>query len=104
MIPKFNAENLKVELAPSTIVENEEQINDYYAYLKNIGGEMGQITGEDLKPFYYLMNIPQRFKKESLNSLFSLLEQPASSERFYSADIARECIGMIETYRTEMDI
>lgn len=104
MIPKFNPETLKVELAPPTIVENEEQINDYFDYLKSIGGELGAITKEDLEPFYFLMKIPQRFKKESLNRLFELLQQLASAERFSSTEDAKDCMHMIEMYRTEMDM
>lgn len=72
--------------------------------MKSIGKDLGSITETDLESFYYLMKIPQRFSKDSLNKIFGLLNQLASAERFEDSTIARECVNMIEMYRMEMDM
>lgn len=104
MIPKFNPENMSVELVAPTIVENDAQLQDYYAYIKSVGTDIGSLTEEDIKPFYFLMKIPQRFSKDALNKLFGLLNQMAGAERFADVATAKECVSMIDMYRTEMDM
>ncbi len=104
MIPKFNPQTLQMEYKLPTLVENDGQLMDYYDYLKSVGDKMGGITEEDIKIFYYLMKIPQKFSKESLNKIFGLINQLASAERFLKVEDARECVNLIETYREEMGV
>lgn len=112
MIPKFNPGSMSnpdaksVEYSLPTKVENDEELQNYFDYLKSIGqGEgMGSITESDLAIFYRLFQIPQRFSKEKVEDLFALLEQLAGAERFESNAVARECVLMIDTYRTELDL
>lgn len=102
MPPKFDPQTLQMEYKLPTLVENDGQLIDYYNYLKLIGDKMGSVTEEDLKVFYHLMSMPQKFSRESLNKIFGLINQLASAERFLKIEDARECLLMIETYREEM--
>ena len=110
MIPKFKSESLhspmSVEYRFPTRVENDVQLDGYTEYLKDIGqGEgLGSITDSDLDIFYHLLENPQRFDKEKLQNLFGLLSHLASAERFENRETAQECMNMIETYRTELDL
>ena len=97
-----NVANLEYKLP--TKVENNKELDDYLNYLKSIGQSMGSITSHDLEIFYYLMKFPQKFNKENLNRLFTFLNQAARAEYFYDTKDAEDCIAMIETYRTEMDM
>ena len=104
---KFNpTENTpsKVEYVLPTKIESDKELGDYLTYLKSIGSSMGSITKYDLSAFYYLMKIPQRFSKENLNAIFGFLQQAASAEYFENGEDAKECVSMIENYRTEMDM
>lgn len=93
----------KIEYTLPTLVENDKQLDDYLMYLKSIKG-MGAITNHDLQTFYALMKIPQRFSKDNLKKLFTFMEQAASAEYFESTQDAADCVSLIETYRTEMDM
>lgn len=101
MPPKFNQRILEIEYKLPTLVENDAQLIDYYNYLKSIGDKMGSVTEEDINIFYHLMRIPQKFSKETLNKIFGLINQIASSERFLKTEDAKECVSMIEMYKEE---
>lgn len=94
-----------VEYVLPTKVENDKELETYYLYLKHISSlGIGSITSSDLSIFYDLMKIPQRFSKDYLMNIFSLLSQAVSAECFEKKEDALECLEMIGNYRTEMDI
>jgi hypothetical protein len=81
-------------------LDSNEQLELYFNYLKDID----IITEQDVQILYYLMKDPRKLDLDKVKALFTLLEQSRGAEKFENMSLANECIGMIEVYRTELDL
>lgn len=62
------------------------------------------ITEEDVKRFYDLMQNPNMYGTDELESLFSTIEQLAGVEAFRTRDLAQEVVRQIGFYREELGL